>query len=55
MGYAGFLIGPPLIGFVSEWIGLPGALGLIVATSLLSVALARAVRPRPIDLPMRAP
>src|SRR5688572_9820174 len=55
MGYAGFLIGPPLIGFASEWIGLPGALGLIVATSLLSVALARAVRPRPIDRPMRAP
>jgi hypothetical protein len=51
MGYCGFLVGPPLIGFAAEWIGLPGALGLIVGTSLLSVALARAVRPLPANQP----
>lgn len=48
-GYVGFLIGPPLIGFAAEWVGLPVALGLIVATSLLSVALAPAVRPRLVE------
>ena len=55
MGYGGFLIGPPLIGFAAEWIGLPGALGLIAGTSLLSVALARAVRPLPVDQPRSNP
>jgi hypothetical protein len=55
MGYIGFLIGPPLIGFAAEWIGLAGALGLVVATSMLSVALARTVRPRPVDQPLHGP
>ena len=45
MGYFGFLAGPPIIGFVAEGIGLRGALGLIVATCLLMVALAPSVRP----------
>ena len=43
-GYIGFLIGPPLIGFTAEWIGLSHALGLIVATSLMAVLLSAAVR-----------
>ncbi len=53
LGYLGFLAGPPIIGFVAEGIGLPGALGLIVLTSLASVVLAPALEPRlaPADTP----
>ena len=47
LGYLGFLAGPPIIGFIAEAIGLPGALGLIVLTSLASVFLAPALEPRP--------
>ena len=46
LGYLGFLIGPPLIGFVAELVGLRGALGILVATSLTAAALAASVRPR---------
>lgn len=44
IGYLGFLLGPPAIGFAAEGIGLRGALGLIALTSLLAVFLAGAVR-----------
>jgi predicted MFS family arabinose efflux permease len=44
VGYFGFLIGPPLIGLVAEWIGLRGGLALILGTSALIVAFASAVR-----------
>ena len=40
LGYLGFLIGPPLIGFVAEGLGLRCALGIIVATSLVAAVLA---------------
>jgi MFS family permease len=43
LGYLGFLAGPPVIGFVAEWIGLRGALGIIVATSLTVALLAPAL------------
>ena len=43
MGYFGFLVGPPLIGFVGELIGLPSALGIVVLASVAAVALAPAV------------
>lgn len=42
LGYAGFLAGPPLIGFVAELTGLPAALGLVVLASLVIAASARA-------------
>ncbi|WP_119392048.1 MFS transporter [Taklimakanibacter lacteus] len=42
LGYAGFLAGPPLIGFVAELTGLTAALGLIVLASLVIAASARA-------------
>jgi len=42
LGYAGFLAGPPLIGFVAELTGLPLALGLVVLASLIIAASARA-------------
>lgn len=38
---AGFLAGPPLIGFVAEGIGLAGALGLIAALAALAAVLAK--------------
>lgn len=46
LGYGGFLLGPPLIGFVAEGIGLRGALGLVVLTSAGAVTLAAALRTR---------
>lgn len=39
-GYFGFLVGPPLIGFVAEAVGLRGALALIVAAGLTIFFLA---------------
>lgn len=44
IGYFGFLLGPPIIGFAAEIVGLRGALGLILFTSALIVALAPVVR-----------
>jgi MFS family permease len=41
LGYAGFLTGPPVIGFASELVGLRVALGLVVLTSLLIAVLAK--------------
>ncbi len=46
MGYLGFLAAPPLIGFVAERVGLRGALGLLVASSLMTIWLAPALQPR---------
>ena len=43
LGYTGFLIGPPMIGFVAEAIGLRAALAIVVLTSLTAIALARFV------------
>ncbi|HSC90652.1 MAG TPA: MFS transporter [Gaiellaceae bacterium] len=45
VGYAGFLVGPPLIGVVAEATSLPAALGIVVALLLLLASLARATRP----------
>lgn len=45
VGYAGFLVGPPLIGAVAEATTLPVALGIVVALLLVLVSLARATRP----------
>jgi MFS family permease len=35
IGYFGFLAGPPAIGAISHWVGLPGAFGVVVAFALL--------------------
>jgi MFS family permease len=42
LGYAGFLAGPPLIGFAAELTGLPMALGLVVLACLVIAFAARA-------------
>lgn len=42
LGYAGFLAGPPLIGFVAEVTGLTMALGLVVLAALVIAVSARA-------------
>ncbi|MEM6801835.1 MAG: MFS transporter [Bacteroidota bacterium] len=41
VGYFGFLLGPPVIGFVAEALSLPQALGLLALVSLLSALLVR--------------
>ena len=45
VGYAGFLIGPPLIGFAAQHLGLRTALGLVVVMCAVAVALAPNVDP----------
>lgn len=48
VGYTGFIVGPPLIGFVADAIGLSGALaGLCAAALLVSVLAGKAAR-RPV-------
>lgn len=42
-GYAGFLLGPPIIGLSAELVGLRAALGLIVVLALIAAALAKAL------------
>ena len=49
-GYMGFLIGPPVIGFIADALSLRIALGVVVVLSLLAAASARAV-----DGPSSAP
>lgn len=44
MGYLGFLIGPPLIGFVAEWVGLRGSLGMLIGTSVLVALLSPSLK-----------
>lgn len=45
LGYLGFLVGPPLIGFVAQVVGLPAALGLVAAfAALIALLSGRAVR-----------
>jgi hypothetical protein len=44
MGYSGFLVGPPFIGMVAEWIGLRAALVLTIVAALVIAASARAAR-----------
>jgi MFS family permease len=46
IGYLGFIAGPPLIGCLAEIIGLRGALGILIATTLGAGALAPAVEER---------
>jgi fucose permease len=43
IGYSGFLLGPPLIGFVAQAYGLRPALGIIVVMCLAVALLARVV------------
>ena len=43
LGYSGFLIGPALIGFSAELVGLRWALGLTVVAALIIALRARTV------------
>jgi MFS family permease len=47
LGYVGFLIGPPLIGFLSEWQTLRLALGVLVILTLICTALSALLREKP--------
>lgn len=44
IGYVGFIVGPPTIGFVSQLVTLRYALGVVVACCLISAVLAGALR-----------
>lgn len=46
LGYGGFLIGPPIIGLLADHIGLPMALGLVVALSASILPLVLLVKQR---------
>jgi predicted MFS family arabinose efflux permease len=41
VGYAAFLVGPPLLGFVAQGLGLPAAFGLLAALAALVAVAAR--------------
>ncbi|MDX6350183.1 MAG: hypothetical protein QOF84_4973 [Streptomyces sp.] len=44
LGYTGFLLGPPAIGFLTDAVGLPTALTTVALLALLSAVIAFAVR-----------
>jgi hypothetical protein len=46
IGYTGMLAGPAMIGGLAEAVGLPGALGTIVAVTAVTAILAGAVQPQ---------
>jgi MFS family permease len=46
IGYSGFLLGPPLIGFVAQAYGLRPALGIIVVMCLAVALLASLAEPK---------
>ena len=55
VGYAGFLIGPPMIGVAADHVGLGTALGfLLVAATLIASFAARATAPQPGRIAARA-
>ncbi len=45
MGYSGFLVGPPLIGFLAELVTLPLALAVVVLLCALIALLAGSIIP----------
>lgn len=45
IGYAGFIVGPPAIGFASQLVTLRYALGIVVACCLISALLAKSAGP----------
>ncbi|WTU05035.1 MFS transporter [Kitasatospora sp. NBC_00070] len=47
LGYAGMLVGPPVIGFLADATTLPLALTTVAAAAALAAALSLLVRPRP--------
>jgi hypothetical protein len=44
LGYTGFLLGPPAIGFLTDAVGLPTALTTVALLALLSAVIAFTVR-----------
>jgi hypothetical protein len=44
IGYIGFIVGPPAIGFASQLFTLRYALGIVVVCCLISAILARFMR-----------
>lgn len=41
IGYGAFLVGPPVIGHIAQWVGYRSALGFVALPVLLSLYLAR--------------
>lgn len=44
LGFLGFLIGPPLLGFVSQLVTLRGSFGIVLALCLIAATLSRFLR-----------
>jgi hypothetical protein len=57
VGYTAFLLGPATIGFVSDALGLPRALSIVVVLLAVMALLAPAARPAPgaAEAPIPAP
>jgi MFS family permease len=51
LGYMGFLVGPPVIGFTAAAVGLPAALGMVAVLAATIAVLAGNARPVPVPRP----
>jgi MFS family permease len=51
-GYFGFLVGPPIIGFLAEWITLSGAFQVLAVGLLLMALSAHRVQQKPTTAPL---
>ncbi|MEE2944223.1 MAG: MFS transporter [Pseudomonadota bacterium] len=45
LGYGGILLGPPVIGFLSELVSLRGAFGVLLALAVIMLTIAPSLRP----------
>jgi MFS family permease len=43
MGYFGFLAGPPTIGFIASWFGLPKAFALVIGAGIVTATMRVAI------------
>ena len=46
IGYTGFLVGPPMIGLLAEWLTLRGAPGVVVMLAFLIAIVAGSIQQR---------
>jgi hypothetical protein len=54
LGYLGFLVGPPVIGLISEFSSLRVGLAFVVLLSVLAASLVRAAEVKGADLALKS-
>jgi MFS family permease len=53
IGYAAFLVGPPLLGFLGDQVGIRRALLVVAVVCVVSLLSAPAVRPQEVPIKSR--